>query len=49
MRYACRFLYETRSGAVISKVVSRVEVAGTDSGLHPVAAYFIWGTYGQEY
>lgn len=34
---------------VISKVVSRVEVAGTESGLHPVAAYFMWGSYRQEY
>jgi len=34
---------------VISKVVIRVEVAGTDSRLHSLAAYFIWGSYGQEY
>lgn len=33
---------------VIRKVVSRVEVAGTDSGLHHLAAYFICGSYGQE-
>lgn len=29
---------------VINKVVSRVDWAGTDSGLHPLAAYFISGT-----
>jgi hypothetical protein len=32
----------------ISKVVSRVEVAGIDPGLNSLAAYFIWGSYGQE-
>jgi len=34
---------------VISTVVSRVEVPGTDSGLNPLPTYFIWGSYGQKY
>jgi hypothetical protein len=34
---------------ISSKVASRMEVAGTDSGLNQVVSYFIWGSYRQKY
>jgi ABC-type xylose transport system permease subunit len=49
MRNTYRIFYEKKSWVVSSKVVSKVEAAGTYSELNPVAACFIWGRYGQKY